>query len=351
MLVKILIVLVLIFLILAAVVVIIDRALAAKKYAGEVSDHFDGERFHNIGDGGILPVIEGRPSVLKWLLTREKNEWRHKNVASIIPEERVEGSRVVVTMINHASVLIQTEGLNILTDPTWSGRASPFSFIGPKRFQDPGVRFEDLPTIDVVLVSHNHYDHLNLETLKKLQEKFTPLIITQLGNGTYLADRGIPDAIELDWWDKHPLKNNMVAVSVPAQHFSARSISDRNHTLWGGFVLETSLGNIYFAGDTGYGPFVEKIKEKYPQGFHLGFIPIGAFMPRWFMSQVHTSPDDALLLKDDLSIKTVIPIHFETFRLADDKQDEAEERLREIIQEKNDSSFKILHNGESITVK
>lgn len=335
---------------LATVVFLLDRTLAAKTYKGKAGEHFDGAKFHNVGDGGTMPVINERPSALKWLLTREENEWGYRPLASTtVPASRVEGEEVVVTMINHASVLIQTAGLNILTDPTWSGRASPFSFVGPRRFQDAGVRFDDLPPIDVVLISHNHYDHLNIETLKRLQQKFNPKIFVPLGNALYLEERAISGAIEMDWWQKEAMNKDTALVLVPAQHFSARSISDRNITLWGGFVIETPANNFYFAGDTGYGVFVEEIAKKYPNGFKVGFVPIGAFMPRWFMAQVHTSPDDAMVMKKDLAIETLIPIHFGTFRLADDKQDEAEERLFQIAG--GDSSVAVLKNGEFTILK
>lgn len=335
--------------------------LASRGYKGAVSDHFDGTHFYSIGMSEE-DIQKGehkkttRPGILKWALMRDKNKWVKRFVPTGVPAARVEGSKIVATFINHSTVLLQTEGLNIITDPIWAERASPFSFIGPKRYQNPGVLFSDLPHIDIILLSHNHYDHMDIATLKHIQSKFSPQIFVPLGVADYLARKGVTGAVELDWWDEKTFVIPSVAsstisiASVPSQHFAARAISDRNKSLWMGYVIRTPHGDIYFAGDTGYGAFTEKIAQKYPAGFRFGLIPIGAFKPTWAMSEVHISPEQAFKIKEELSVRMALGIHFGTFRLADDMQDEPTDILRNLRQKKEDDSFIALENGQSIEV-
>ena len=349
----------------AALVVIGDRLLASQGYEGGLSDHFDTKHFYSIGlakedvhetkQGKGHAKIE-RPSVFKWLISRKKNVWVKRPVTKTKPADRVEGAKIVATFVNHATVLIQTEGLNIITDPIWAERASPFSFIGPTRYREPGIAFDDLPRIDIVLLSHNHYDHLDLVALRSLQKRFSPQIFVPLGVAAYLKRKGIDGAIELDWWGTHTVQtvsgqtHPISIASVPAQHFSARALSDRNKTLWSGYVIRTQDGDIYFAGDTGYGKFVQRIAEKYPNGFRFGLLPIGAFKPAWVMKEVHVSPEEAYQMKQELSVKTAVAIHFGTFKLADDGQDEPVQILEEITKKNNDTSFVALDHGSSIEV-
>lgn len=327
-----------------------DYVLGAKHYNGPVSDHFDGNRFFNIQDSS--PEEQERKGIFHWLLNREKNVWTRKEVEQTKPASRVEGSELTATFINHATVLIQTEGLNILTDPIYSKRASPFSFVGPKRYADPGVAFDDLPPIDVVIISHNHYDHLNIPTLKQLRDRDNPRIFVPLGDKTYLEKRGFSNVTELDWWDEHTLSDDVSLMSVPAQHFSARSLSDRNRTLWSGYAIMTPHGDTYFAGDTGFGPFVDQIADRFPQGFRLGLLPIGAFKPEWFMKEVHISPDEAFAMQERLNIQEVLAIHFATFKLADDGQDEAIKRTQELAASLPETEqFVAVPNGGKIEVR
>ena len=257
----------------------------------------------------------------------------------------------MVTYVNHDTVLIQTEGLNFLTDPIWSKRASPFYLLGPKRFALPGIAFDDLPPVDIVLVSHNHYDHMDIATLRRLVSKWNPKIIVPIGNKSYLNKRGIQNVVELDWWEKEEITEQVQVACVPAQHFSARAISDRNRTLWAGFVIETPHGNTYFAGDTGFGPFVEHLKARYEE-FRLALLPIGAYKPEWFMRTVHISPDEAFVMHRELAVRTSVGMHFGTFRLADDRQEEPPRRIRELVEtETCDGIFVTLENGEEIVVE
>jgi L-ascorbate metabolism protein UlaG (beta-lactamase superfamily) len=283
------------------------------------------------------------------MITRDKNKWVPQEVKQAKPLERVFGSKIISTFINHASVLIQTEGLNIITDPIFAGRASPVNFAGPRRFAPPGVAFDDVPSIDIILLSHNHYDHMDLKTLRKLVKKHNPLVITSLGNKEFLKSKGI-EAVELDWWQSHTHKHIHIDF-VPAQHFSARAISDRDKTLWGGFVLRLPNGDVYFAGDTGYGDFVTHIKRKYPKGFKLGFVPIGAFKPEWFMSHVHMGPLEALAFSKELRIENSVAIHFGTFKLADDAQHEPAELLKTASDFQKVSNFVALKSGEYIVLE
>lgn len=328
----------------------LDRYFRARGYRGPKSDHFDGKIFHNIGVNGRAER-GSLPRVLHWLFTRPRNDWQwRENPKSARPAERVEGRELVVTFINHATVLIQTEGLNILTDPIWAWRTSPFPWFGPQRYRKPGIPIEHLPPIDLILLSHNHYDHMDLWTLREIQKRHTPRIMCGLGNSEYLSRHGVPGANDLDWWQSLEVTEHLTVRCVPAQHFSSRAISDRDRTLWCGFVLETPHGDIYFAGDSGYGPFIEGLQERY-DSFRLGLLPIGAYVPWFIMAHVHMSPEEAYLLASELRVKTMIPIHYGTFRLADDRQDQpVEELIRAIERAHGNVSVRILENGQSVSV-
>ena len=267
---------------------------------------------------------------LAWMLTRKPPTWQQQVYAfnNDLPKHIQAG--IKVTPIFHASVLIQLPGINIITDPIWSKRASPFSFIGPKRVYEPPIRLEDLPPIDLVLISHNHYDHMDLATLTKLKKLFKPKIITGLGNKAFLEQHGFSEVSELDWWQS--LDN---ITFVPAQHFSGRGLFDRNYTLWGGFVIKTKDSYLYFAGDTGYGPFLKEIYARFGAP-KLAILPIGAFMPRDFMRAMHMNPDDAVIAMNDLHAKQAIGIHFDSFeRLADEPQFSAKTELAEALKARN----------------
>lgn len=310
---------------------------ASEKFHGKKSDHFDGKHFYNIGwsPRESLQIEWGRErkwGLIYWLLHRNKKKWVKREITPVIPPRKNEdGFRI--TNIGHATYLIQAHGLSILTDPVWNNRSSPWSWVGPKRYQDPWVRLEDLPKIDIVLLSHNHYDHMEVPTLKKLEERDNPVIYTGLGNRDYLAKRGIKNVIDMDWWDKQSFEEWKKDVKVevtylPSQHFSARGVTDRNRTLWGGFRLEMNGTSLYFAWDTGYGDFVKTIREKF-NDFDIGLIPIGAYKPRWFMAPVHTDPFEGMQIQRELSVKKAIGIHHSTFDLADDNQDDPIEDLAE----------------------
>lgn len=314
-------------------------------YTGEPSDHYDGSRFFN--PGGAL-VDKSFFDMLRWRFRREVGPWRDWVDAAPGPRPpaRVNGGAVRVTFVNHATVLVQTGGVNILTDPIWSGRASPLSWMGPRRVRPAGIRFEDLPPIDAVVVSHNHYDHMDLQSLKRLSDRDHPRILVFLGNRALLEKADIRNVREIDWWQHEDIRGVRIH-GVPAQHWSARGTRDRYRTLWGGFVIESSGGNIYFAGDTGEGPHFDTIAERFGP-LRLAMLPIGAFRPEWFMAEAHLSPSQAIHVHERLKARRGMAIHFGTFSLGDDGEEEPVRVLRETMARKSVSSdsFWVLEFGE-----
>jgi N-acyl-phosphatidylethanolamine-hydrolysing phospholipase D len=239
--------------------------------------------------------------------------------------------RPALTWIGHATVLAQLGGLNLLTDPVFSMRASPVGFAGPKRQQPPGMALQALPHIDLVLVSHNHYDHLDDASVRALNQQAggPPLFIVPLGLKAWLADRGVHHAVELDWWDQHRIRG-MDVVLVPAQHWSARGLADRMKTLWGGFAVFAPDCHLFFAGDTGYSRDFADIRARFAQrqapqaggGFDIALLPIGAYEPRWFMAEQHVNVHEALKIHRDLNAKRSLGVHWGTFELTDEALDE-----------------------------
>jgi len=315
-------------------------------YRGPATDHFDGLHFYNSGAG-----LRGTGSALRWLANRKPGPWRKwiDEPPGAPPPARVTGGGIRATFVGHSTVLIQMDGINILCDPIWSMRASPFSWIGPRRHRAPGIRFEDLPPIDIVLQSHDHYDHLDIPTVKRIASKWQPRFVMPLGVRARFARKKISSLeqiSELDWWQSANMANNLKITSVPARHFSGRSLSDRSKTLWCGYVVEGSAGAVYFAGDTGYGPHFDEIKRRFPK-FRLAFLPIGAYIPEWFMGPVHISPADAVRAHEELGAGTSIGIHFGTFHLADDGEDEPVSELRRALDARKPSNpFFTLASGE-----
>jgi L-ascorbate metabolism protein UlaG (beta-lactamase superfamily) len=324
--------------------VLVGWFLSAPRYRGPKSDHFDGKRFHNLD-----PTTHAGPvEVVKWLSNRDEGPWEEwREVATTIPPQRVAGRQVRVTWVNHATMLIQTENVNILTDPIWSERCSPFPFAGPKRHHAPGVRFEELPPIDVVLLSHNHYDHMDVPTLQRLQREHRPRIYAGLGNGAFLKG-----AIDLDWWQPVEVAPGVRVHAVPAQHFSSRGLADRDANLWCGYVVATPHGPLYFAGDTGWGSHFARIRERFG-AMRLAILPIGAYRPVWFMAPVHIGPREAIRAAQALEAAVSIPMHYSTFHLGDDGQNEPADVLRAELARVSEPRprFEILRPGETFLEK
>jgi L-ascorbate metabolism protein UlaG (beta-lactamase superfamily) len=298
---------------------------------------FDGVKFDNIepfDDKGIFDLLSWKMGSMS-----ESTPWPDEIDAKQFKSSSQRSVKPIVTVINHASVLIQVDNLNILTDPHYSLRASPVQFAGPKRVVKPGIAFDDLPPIDIVLISHNHYDHLDLDTLTRLKNRDAPKFVAGLKTKSFLEDNGITPAIDLDWW-KSIAANKTKITFVPSQHWSARGIFDKREMLWGGFYIENSY-KIYFAGDTGYGKFFKTIKEKLGAP-DLSLIPIGAYEPRWFMKDAHLNPKDALQAFKDLESKKMIGIHFGTFKLTDEGYNDPIETLHEEIKSLNIDPLKVI---------
>lgn len=309
-------------------------------------DNFDGKRFHNLYRSR-RPRRSG--DFFRWMRTRKPGHWERLTDAGPgpVPPARVEGDRLRVTVVNHATVLLQTRGLNILTDPIWSARASMASFIGPLRYRPPGIAFPDLPPIDLVLVSHNHYDHLDLPTLRRLARAHSPAILTGLGNRRPLQRAGIGNVAEMGWWDHHRMSGQLTVHATPAQHWSGRGLFDRNRTLWLSFVLETPDGPIHFAGDTALAPHFDLIRDRFGP-MRLSLLPIGAFLPRWFMRGAHLSPRQAIQAHRRLCSQTSVAIHYGTFALGDDGQERAPKELIRLCRRNPalEESFWVLRFGE-----
>ena len=288
-------------------------------YKGPKTDHFNGRIFFN---------PEGKPpgrfrDLLKWQLFETRAKWPDTYASPFDktkPVSRIDGDKVVVTMVGHATLLIQVAGLNFLTDPVFVRRASPVQFAGPSRINPPGVRFEDLPPIDYVLLSHNHYDHLDLASLKRLSDEHRATIICPLGNDTIVKSK-VADArfIVGDWGDQFELSDKVKVNFEPCHHWSARGAKDRRMALWAAFVLETPAGKIYHIGDTGFhdGINYRAVFDKYGP-MDLAIMPIGAYEPRWFMKGQHQNPDEAVQGHKLIQAKTSLGHHWGTFQLTNE---------------------------------
>ncbi|HEV7408641.1 MAG TPA: MBL fold metallo-hydrolase [Bradyrhizobium sp.] len=311
--------------------------LRMRNYEGPVSDHFDGRHFFD--SDGSPPKSLGE--VLRWQFGPDRRrqpwpEWAPSSYADT-PPPRVTGDKVRLSFVGHASWLIQTSGLNILIDPVWSDRASPFSFAGPKRHNAPGIAFDALPPIDIALVSHGHYDHLDVATLSRLNEKFSPRVITPLGNDATMrsADSAIR-AEAFDWHNRIQLGSGVAVTLVPTRHWSARGLFDRNKALWASFVLETPAGKLYIVCDSGYGDgkHFRRVAEAHGP-LRLAILPIGAYEPRWFMRDQHMNPADAVKALADCRATQALAHHHGTFQLTDEAIDAPITALGEALEAAN----------------
>jgi L-ascorbate metabolism protein UlaG (beta-lactamase superfamily) len=280
-------------------------------------------------------------------MTAKRAEWPEWIENKQFVFEKIKSSENVrLTFINHASFLIQLPNLNILTDPIWSDRASPVTFAGPKRVRSPGLAIKNLPKIDVILISHNHYDHLNIETLLQLQKRDRAKVYVPLGDAAWLRERGI-DAIELDWWQM--IEHAEVKIYfAPATHWSARGLTDKNESLWGSYLIQNQNFKIYFAGDTGMGPHFKMINERFG-AVDVALLPIGAYEPRDFMKNYHTNPQEAVEAMQILNAKHALGMHFGTFQLSDEAIQQPLLDLAESLKHANisESRFQTLEVGET----
>jgi L-ascorbate metabolism protein UlaG (beta-lactamase superfamily) len=308
------------------------------------SDHFNGERFFN----PHAPQPKSIEDVRRWRRERQRKQWPEQvEDPPFPPPGRTAPDHISATFIGHSTFLVQIGGICVLTDPIWSKRCSPVWFAGPRRVRPPGQRLDALPGVDLLLVTHNHYDHMDLRTLRRVRRRWTPPTATGLGNARHLAKAGIRSAVELDWWQSTDLAGARVTY-VPAQHFSSRTLRDRNCSLWGGFVVEAGGAVVYFAGDSGYCPHFAEIGLRFPR-IDLALLPIGAYEPRWFMRQQHVNPEEAVHAHLDLRPRRSLGMHFGTFQLTDEAIDAPVAALRQARADAGvaEADFDVLGFGET----
>ncbi len=333
----------LLIVLIALTVFVIDSYRAL--YHGPISGHFDGRCFFNKEPGHSFT------GMVKWMWEMKTIQWPEwiADAPQPKPVERGRNGELKVTYINHGTLLIQMSGVNILTDPIWSKRAGPFAWLGPKRVRAPGIAMEDLPKIDVILISHDHYDHLDLPTLRILAKRDHPIILVGLGVKSLLGTQEFCTIREMDWWQQYSLEvPGMEFTFVPALHGSGRGVLGGDRTLWGGFVIEEKYGRVYFAGDTGYGTFIDEIKNKFT-GFRLAILPIGNYEKRWFMKNQHMNPDDAVKAHGLLEVRQSVGMHYSTFAEHPEQEIAAHEKdLQTALKKygKDETAFWVLKFGE-----
>ena len=262
-----------------------------------------------------------------------------------------DSATAAVTFIGHATFLIQTEAGNVLTDPMFSERAGPWNVLGPRRVRPPAIAFDALPAISIVLLSHNHYDHCDVRTLRRLARRFDPLVLTPLGNARLVRSTGLRRVEELDWWQ--PAATTALPITLtPAHHFSARRALDRNRALWGGFVVVAGRQRIYFAGDTAYAPFFADVRHRLGP-IDLALLPIGAYEPRWFMKSVHMNPAEAMQAHLDLGATASVGMHFGTFQMTTEGIDEPVHALNQAREAHgvSDVLFRTIGFGETVFLR
>jgi L-ascorbate metabolism protein UlaG (beta-lactamase superfamily) len=303
--------------------------MPTRKHNGPPSDHFDGTRFFVPGHNGDKSTKD----LLRWNLTEKRARWPRQwpsPFANAKPQARV--SDLASTLIGHASFLVQVADLNILIDPVFAKRCSPVSFAGPARVNAPGIRFEDLPDIDAVLITHNHYDHLDLANVWRIIKRWNPLVVGPLGIAHDMKRNGtLPEKlVMLDWHDGHSF-GPITVNAVPTYHWSARGLGDRRMSQWCSFVLETPAGVIYHIGDTGYGAgqFSKDVLSTFGAP-RLAHIPIGAYAPRWFMQPHHVHPEEALQIFHDCGAQHAIGHHWGTFQLTNEAIEEPAQVLQDL---------------------
>lgn len=318
---------------------------------------------HHTEDGYRNPNLSERRGFLDFLKWRWGRLWKEipgpedydfplaNNDLAFLRGNRQD---ITATWIGHATLLLQLKGKNILTDPQFSQRASPVSWAGPKRVVQPGLALEDLPPIDMVLISHNHYDSLDKQTLLKLRNREggeETTFFVPLGLKGWFGDLGISRVFEMDWWDQRQ-EENLKVIAVPTQHWSSRSFFSRNKTLWAGWVVSAANFRFFFVGDSGYAPLFKEIGRKLGP-FDLAAIPIGAYEPRWFMKRYHMNPEEAVQVHVDVGARRSVAIHWGTFMLTDEPLDEPPKRLGKAREEKGltREEFFVLKHGETIILK
>jgi len=301
----------------------------------------------------------GFPDFIKWRWqrlwrNRPEPETYHFPLAQNDPTFlRSNRDKITLTWIGHATVLLQLEGKNILTDPVFSERASPVQWAGPERVIPPGIALEDLPAIDMVLISHDHYDALDKGTVLSLHQRqggADTVFLVPLGLKSWFADLGIHNVVERDWWEQYR-REGLVFTAAPVQHWSKRGFFSRNETLWAGWAVQSERFRFFFCGDSGYTPHFKEIGERLGP-FDLAAIPIGAYEPRWFMRQHHINPQEALRVHQDIKAKRSIGIHWGTFILTDEPLDDPPKKLEAALKQGKNPvpDFRVLKHGETLVL-
>jgi L-ascorbate metabolism protein UlaG (beta-lactamase superfamily) len=366
------------FVVIAALLapVVVPPFLDRIYYRGPVSGHYDGAHFFNpdgeFGTGGTQNRVPAA-MLFRFLLGKDRSAWpEHVAVPRGYPATegtacppapkdrriieswarcvaKVDPRRMFVTWIGHATVLVQAGGINILTDPIYATHSGPWGVTGPARVRDPGIRFDDLPKIDLVLISHDHYDHLDLATLKRLWERDHPLIVTSLGNDTVIAQAGGAKAVAKDWGERVTVRPGIDVILERVHHWGTRWMSDRNRALWSGFTVTLPGGNLFFAGDTGWGDGSWPAEAARDGPYRLALLPIGAYQPRAMMSGNHIGPVEAVAAFRALGAAHALAIHWGTFRLSNEGMDEPPALLRKTLAEKGIASerFRALEVGRN----
>lgn len=322
--------------------ILLTSACSMQKKYPDLTYYKDG-KFHNFTpaekERGFLDVI-------KWKWSTDPTPWPENVELQISPQKPLPISEPPsITFINHSTFLIQVDGINILTDPIFSERTSPVQWAGPKRVIKPGIAKEDIPKIDIIIISHNHYDHLDFDSLTYFKKRDNAKIYAGLEVGR--IDRDL-EIIEMAWWQS--IKTDAFElVFTPCQHFSGRSLWDRNETLWGGFYFKSKSLSFYHAGDTGYADHFKEIHKRFGP-VDLAMIPIGAYEPRWFMKYVHLDPQDAVMAHQDLQPNLSLGMHWGTFQLTDEGRMQPVEELNQELAKKKITNFKVLDFGETILI-
>ena len=324
------------------------RAGRPEAWRTRASDHFDVDRqqFFNPGADTDRSLAD----LLRWWTTSPRRAWPRQVTRQSFPAlpAILPRGTAGVTHIGHATVLLRLGDRTVLTDPVFASHAGPLGRFGPPRVIAPGIALDRLPRIDVVFVSHSHYDHLDVASLRQLERRYAPLFVTCLGLKRSLTRYGLGRVVELDWWEQTHLGDLTITVT-PAQHWSKRGLFDLRRSLWGGCYLHArGAARVFFAGDTGYASHFAAIRERLGAP-DVALLPIGAYEPRWFMRDAHMNPEDAVLAHRDLAARVSAPIHYGTFRLTDEGFDEPLEDLTSALTAHGLSlaAFRRLAVGES----
>ena len=318
-----------------------------------VSDHFNGKTFFNPGG----PAERGFRDMLRWKFTSKSTPWpKWVEITPQPPPPAPRDGGVTATWVNHATFLLQTAQYTLLTDPVFSDRVSPVSWAGPRRVHAPGIAFESLPKIDAVLLSHDHYDHCDAPSLRRLARAFQPLFVAPLGHRALLARWGAENIVELDWWQNHAPASSrhgeLTVTLTPAQHWCRRRPGATNRRLWGGFYLNTGARRVWFAGDSGYDGTVFREIGQRCGAPDLALIPIGAYEPEWFMQAAHMDPAEAVRAHRDCGARQSVAMHWGTFPMTDEGRDDPVRALEQARATAGVAAgeFQALTAGESVTV-